>query len=143
MAGPSTEPIFSRVADIQWIESATAANNTIDLTSGTSYLVFTADATNGGYVRDLRIKVNPANSSAATVVRVWLNNGSTTGTSANSAIIGEVGLPATTTSATGPQPDFAYPMGIALPPGYKIYITMGTAVGGSCELTVTAFGGKY
>lgn len=140
---PNTNPVFSYVADIQWAESIVTANNTIDLTSGTSYLVFTADATNGGFIRELRIKVNPANNSAATVVRVWLNNGSTIGTSSNSAIIGEIGLPATTTSATAALPDFAFPCNFALPPGYSIYITVGTAPGGSCELTVTAFGGKY
>ena len=143
MAGPNSEPIYSKAADVQWIESVVTANNTIDLTSGTSYLVFTADATNGGYVRELRCKVNPANNSAATVLRVWLNNGSTVGTAANSAIIGELGMPATTTSATAALPDFVYPMNFALPAGYKIYITVGTAPGGSCELTVTAIAGKY
>jgi hypothetical protein len=143
MAAPNSEPIFSRVADVQWAENIVTANNTIDLTSGTSYLAFTADSTNGGFVRNARVKVNPANSSAATVVRFWLNNGSTTGTAANSAIIGELGLPATTTSATAPLPDFDYGLNMALPPGYKIYVTVGTAPGGSCELTVTIFGGKY
>lgn len=139
----NTEPIFTKAPDIQWIESATAANNTIDITSGTSYLIYTADATNGGYVDELRVKVNPANNSAATVVRFWLNNGSTTGTAANSAIVGELSLPATIASATAPLPEFSYPVKKALPAGYKIYATMGTAVGGSCELTITAFAGKY
>jgi hypothetical protein len=143
MAGPNSEPIFSRVADVQWAESIVTANNTIDLTSGTSYLVFTADSTNGGFVRNARVKVNPANSSAATVVRFWLNNGSAVGTASNSALIGELGLPATTTSATAPLPDFDYGLNMALPPGYAIYVTVGTAPGGSCELTVTIFGGKY
>ena len=143
MPAPNSEPIFSRVADIQFAESIVTANNTIDITSGTSYLVFTADSTNGGFVRNARVKVNPANSSAATVVRFWLNNGSTTGTSSNSALIGELGLPATTTSATAPQADFDYGLNMALPPGYAIYVTVGTAPGGSAELTCTIFGGKY
>lgn len=143
MAGPNTEPIYSRVPDIQWAESITAANNTVDLTSGTSYLVFTADATNGGYVRELRCKANPANNTAATVMRVWINNGSTTGTAANSALFTELGIPATTASAVNALPDFICPMNIALPPGYKIYVTFGTAPGGSGEFTVTAIAGKY
>lgn len=83
----NTSPIYTRVADIQWVESITAANNTIDITSGTSYLVWTADATEGGYLREIRIKANPANNSAATVARIWINNGSTTGTSSNSAFL--------------------------------------------------------
>lgn len=143
MALPNTEPIYSKVADVQWAESCTAANNTVDITTGTSYLVFTADATNGGYVRELRCKANPANNTAATVMRVWLNNGSTTGTAANSALISELGIPATTTTAVNALPDFVCPINFALPPGYRIYVTFGTAPGGSGEFTVTAIGGKY
>ena len=143
MAAPNTEPVFSRVADVQWAESIVTANNTIDITTGTSYLVFTADSTNGGYVRNARVKANPSQSTAAPVVRFWVNNGSTTGTAANSAIIGELGLPATTTSATSPQADFDYPLNFAMPPGYRLYVTVGTAPGGSSELTVAVFGGKY
>ena len=143
MAAPNVEPIFSRVADVQWEESIVTANNTLDLTSGTSYEVFVADATNGGFVRNARVKANPANNTAATVVRFWLNNGSTTGTAANSALIGELGLPATTASATAPQADFDYGLNMALPPAHKVYVTIGTAPGGSGEFTVTIFGGKY
>lgn len=139
----NTAPIFTRTADIQWVESIVTANNTLDLTSGTSYLVFTADATEGGFLREIRIKANPANNTAATVARIWLNNGSTTGTSSNSALLTEVGIPATTASATNPQPDFIVPINMALPAGYRVYLTIGTAPGGSGEFTATAFAGKY
>lgn len=143
MAVANTVPIWSKVGDIQWITAVTAANATLDITSGTSYLVFTADATNGGYVRELRIKASPANNTAATVLRAFLNNGSATGTKANSALIAELGIPALTASAVNAQPDFVLPINMALPPGYKIYVTVGTAPGGSGEFTVTAIGGKY
>ena len=139
----NTSPIFTLLGDIQWAESITAANNTLDLTTGTSYLAFTADATNGGYVREARVKANPANNTAATVMRFWLNNGATTGTASNSAIIGELGIPATTASATAPLPDFVYPLNFALPAGYRIYVTVGTAPSGSGEFTCTVIGGKY
>lgn len=145
MPGPNSEPIFSRVADIQWKGDILTANNNQDLTTGgsTSYEIFVADATNGGFVRNARVKANPANNTAATVVRFWVNNGSTTGTAANSALIGELGLPSTTTSASAPQADFDYGLNMALPPGYKIIVTIGTAAGGSGEFTCTIFGGKY
>jgi hypothetical protein len=138
-----TTPIFSRTPDVQWIESVVTANNTLDLTSGTSYLVFTADATEGGWVEELRVKANPANNTAATVARFWLNNGSTLGTSSNSALIGEVSLTATVAAAGVANPDFSYLLRRAIPAGYRIYATVGTAPGGSGEFTVTAFGGKY
>ena len=143
MAAPNTEPIYSKVGDVQFSAAIITANNTLDITSGTSYLVYTADATNGGYVRELRLKASPANNTAATVLRVWINNGSTTGTATNSALIGEVGIPATTASATAALPDFAFPLGFALPPGYKIYVTVGTAPGGSGQFVATVIGGKY
>jgi hypothetical protein len=136
-------PIFSRTPDIQWIGAMTAANATADITTGTSYLAFTADATEGGFIVRIVLKANPANSTAATVLRVWINNGSATGTATNSALFAELGIPATTASATGPQPDFVVPMNIPLPAGYKIYLTLGTAPGGSGAFTATTIGGKY
>lgn len=139
----NTDPIYSKLGDIQWAESMVTAHNVVDLTSGTSYLVWTADATNGGFLKSIRIKVNPAASSAATVVRIWINNGSTLGTAANSALFAELGIPATTTTATAALPDFEIPMNIALPAGYRVYATLGTAPGGSAELTAVGIGGKY
>ena len=139
----NTSPIYTRVADIQWVESITVANNTIDLTSGTSYLIWTADATEGGYLREIRIKANPANNTAATVARIWINNGSTLGTSSNSALLTEVGIPATTAIATQPLPDIVVPINMAVPATYRFYLTVGTAPGGSGEFTATGIGGKY
>jgi hypothetical protein len=139
----NTSPIYTRVADIQWVESITVANNTLDLTSGTSYLIWTADATEGGYLREIRIKANPANNTAATVARIWINNGSTLATSSNSALLTEVGIPATTASATNPLPDIVVPINMAVPLSYRFYITVGTAPGGSGEFTAVGIGGKY
>ena len=139
----NTSPIYTRTPDVQWVESIVTANNTLDLTSGTSYLAYTADATEGGYVREARVKANPANNTAGTVMRFWINNGATVGTSSNSAFLGELGIPATTASASAPIPDFVYPLNFALPAGYKIYVTVGTAPGGSGEFTCTVIGGKY
>lgn len=139
----NTAPIYGRTPDVQWVESCTVANNNIDITSGTSYLVFTADATEGGYVDEIRILPNPAQNTAASTAVFWLNNGSTTGTASNSAIIGNIGIPATTASATAAMPEFIYSVKKAIPPGYRIYVTFKTAPGGSGEFTVTAFGSKY
>ncbi len=136
-------PIYSRAPDVQWIGAIVTANNTKDLTSGTSYLVYTADATNGGFVEEVRVKADPANNTAATVFRFWLNNGATTGTASNSTFIGELPVPATTASATGALQDFAYNLSKAIPAGYKIYCTIGTAPGGSGQFSATAFGGKF
>lgn len=143
MAAPNVDPIYSKAADNQWITAITAANNTADLTTGTSYLVCTADATNGGYVREVRIKANPANNTAATVARIWVNNGSTTGTAANSCFLTEATIAATTASASAALPDYVIPINFALKAGHKLYLTIGTAPGGSGAFSALAVMGAY
>lgn len=143
MAGPNAEPIFSKASNIQWIAQITAANTNQYITTGTSYLLCTADSTNGGYLREVRIKAAPGNNTAATVARLWLNNGATTSATANSILITEIGIPATTASNTAANPDFVIPVNFALPPSYAVYLTIGTATGGASELQATAILGKY
>ena len=139
---PNTAPIYSKVGDIQWTASAaTVANTTTDLTTGTIYLVFTADATNGGYVQRLRFRTMGTNIQA-TVARVWINNGSTTGTASNNTLWDEITLPATTVSQVAAQANYELPLNIPLPPGYRLYVTVGTAPT-SAGWDITAIGGKY
>ena len=139
MAG-NTTPIYSRVGNVQWSQGAmTAANTTIDLTSGTNYLIFTSDATNGGYLP--RIRFRSLGTNVATVARIWINNGSTTGTGTNNILWDEITLTATTVSQTGALTVQELPMGFAIDPGFKIYVTLGTAVAAGYHATIP--GGKY
>lgn len=137
----NTKPIYSRVADIQW-GTISAANTAKDGT-GTVVTVFTADATNGGRVERLRIRALGTN--VATVLRVFINNGSTNTTAANNSLYEEITLPSTTLSETAQLTNreivFNDGNGLVLPPGYKINVTLGTAV--SAGYQVTAVGGKY
>lgn len=138
----NNQPIFTRLADVQWTASAmTVANTTTDLTAGTSYLVFTADATNGGYVQRIRFRTLGTNSNA-TVARVWINNGATTATEANNALIDEITLPTTTVSQVASQANYELPLNFALPAGYRIYVTLGTAPT-SAGWDAIVIGGKY
>jgi len=138
----NNQPIFTRLADVQWTVSAmTVANTTTDLTSGTIYLAFTSDATNGGYVQRIRFRTLGTNSNA-TVARVWVNNGSTNATAANNTLIDEITLPTTTVSQVAAQANYELPLNFALPAGYKIYITVGTAPT-SAGWNATVIGGKY
>ena len=138
MAGNIT-PIFSKVGDIQWVNGIATANTTTDLTAGTSYLAFTSDATNGGYVQKVRFRANGTN--LATVARIWLNNGSVTTDAANNTLFDELSLAATSVSQVSALSISEIPLNIALPPGYRIYITIGTAVAAGYAATV--IGGKY
>lgn len=139
----NTSPIFTRLGDIQWISGITTANTTTDLTTGTSYLVFTADATNGGYVQKIRFRAvtGTGNNNIATVARVWINNGATTGTAANNILFDEISLAATTGSATASLAIYELPLNVALPAGYRLYITLGTTV--AAGYYATAIAGKY
>jgi hypothetical protein len=133
-------PIFTRLGDIQWNTTPILAlNATTDLTSGTSYLVFTADATNGGYVQKLRFR--PLGTNIATVARVWITNATGPGVAANAVLFDEISLAISTASSTSATPIYELPINTALPAGYRIYITLGTAV--ASGYTCTAIGGKY
>ena len=136
----NTTPIFSKAGDIQWNDSPiVTANTTTDLTTGTSYLIFTADPTNGGYIQKLRIR--PLGTNVASVMRFWINNGSTIGTSSNNVLYDEISLAISTASQTSALSVYELPLNFALPLGYTIYVTIGTTV--LAGFDVTAIAGKY
>jgi type VI protein secretion system component VasK len=138
---PNNLPIYSKIADVQWSTSAATANTTFDLTSGTIYPCFSADTTNGGYIQRIRFRTLGTNL-ATTVARVWINNGLTTTNVANNTLWDEITLPATTVSQTAAQANYELPMNLALPPSYRLYITLGTAPN-AAGWSATVIGGKY
>ena len=136
----NTNPIFSRTPDVQWAAPpVSAANTTRDGTSGSIAAVFTADATEGGRIE--KIIARPLGTNVATVLRVFLNNGGGTGTAANNALIAEMTLPATALSEVAAQPAYELALNLALPPGYMIFCTIGTAVAAGYMLS--GVGSKY
>jgi hypothetical protein len=144
----NTNPIFPLVPSVTWVSGTgatagtpgLAANTTTDLTAGTIYgPIETADATDGSRL-DF-IKVRSLGTNVATVIRIWINNGSVTTTAANNTLYLERTLSATTVSQTAEQPDIILPLNISLPAGYRVYATFGTAVAAGFHLT--AVGGDY
>ena len=137
----NTSPVFPLVPVVSWINTgAVTANTTTDLTAGTNYNSgFTANATNGSRVDFIRVRTLGTNTQ--TVMRVWINNGSTTATAANNTLFFERTLVATTVSQTAEQIDVMVPMNVSLPVGHKIYYTFGTAVAAGYSIQVV--GGDY
>jgi len=135
----NTTPIYTASGDTQWSVSATTANTTKDLSAGTVFTAFTASAT-GGYVQRIRFK--PLGTNVATVARVWINNGLTTATAANNTLFDEITLTTITNSEVSAQATFELPLNIALPPGDRLYVTLGTAPT-SAGWQATVIGGKY
>jgi hypothetical protein len=137
----NVQPIFARVGKIGNANIAAAVTGA-DLTSAS--LIFTADATNGSIVREVRVKYLPGTSTAATAFRVWINNGSALGTTTNNILVSEITLAVITTSQTTATADYVIPLsggGIILPPSYRMYATIGTYSTGT--FMVSAYGGDY
>jgi len=135
----NTAPIFTQTPRLGFglIDSV---NNTFDMITGTSASLFTAGAS-GSYVNKIRVK--PSGSTAATVLRFFLNNGGATTNGANNSLYAELSIPAITTSATLAQNDFEVPLNIAIPASYAIYGVSGTAPGAGTGFEVTTIGGDY
>ena len=135
----NTAPIFSVLGDIEWGTTALTTQNTAKDGTGTVLTCFTADATNGGFVQ--RIRFRSAGTNIATVARVFINNGSSNATPANNILYDEITLAATTLSEVAAQPVYELPLNFALPPGYKLNVTLGTTV--AAGYYVSVIGGKY
>lgn len=134
----NTSPIFGLTPNVSWAISALTANTTTDLTGGTIYLLFTAGA-NGAYLDEIWLKALGTN--IASLLRLWINNGSTTGTAANNTLYRDYTLPATTSSNTAMQPDMVIPIRKAIPAAYRIYATLPTGV--AVGYDITSFGLDY
>jgi len=135
----NTAPIFSSLGDIEWGTTAITTANTAKDGTGTVLTCFTADATNGGFVQ--RIRFRAAGTNIATVARVFINNGSTNATAANNILYDEITLAATTLSEVSALAVYELPLNFALPPGYKLNVTLGTTV--AAGYYVSVIGGKY
>jgi len=142
----NTTPIFTGTPAISWATAdgnggtngpLKTANTNMDGT-GTVTTVFTAGA-NGSYVQ--RIVARPAGSCTASVLRVFINNGSASSTNTNNVLFTEVSLPLTTANAAAALQDIEVPLNFALPASYVINVTLGTTV--SAGWAVSLIGGNY
>jgi hypothetical protein len=141
MAGNIT-PIFARVGNIG-LAQANVAVTGADMTSAS--LIFTGNSVNGSIVNEVRVKYLPGTSTVATVFRVFVNNGNNTlSNTQNNSLLSEITIPAITTTQTAATPDYVIPMprgGLVLPPGYRLYGTIGTYSTGT--FMISAYGGDY
>jgi hypothetical protein len=149
MSGNS-DPIYSRVGSISAV-GITAANTSSQGggTIGTDiFLAFTADATNGSFIREIRF--TPTASAAATATnsttaRIFVSSvtsGSTT--SSNTHLIQEVALGAQTADQTTSAVfSVVVPLNFALPPGWTILVTNHVAPATNSAWKAVVIGGNY
>ena len=133
----NTTPIVPGTPSIKW-GTISAANTAKDGT-GTVVTVFTADAVDGSYVSS--IVVRALGPHVASVLRVFINKGSTNATAANNSLLTELSLPASTLTEVAATAHYEIPIARALPAGYKLNVTLGTAVAAGYQ--VTTFGGDF
>jgi hypothetical protein len=133
----NTAPIFSDTPNIGFAPAITAANTAKDGT-GTTNLIYTAGA-DGSFLQKIRIR--PKGTNVATVLRIFLNNGSDPTTATNNMLFDEVGLPATNNTETAAIIGNEVVMNLPLPANWRVYVTLGTAVAGG--YAVTAVGADY
>jgi len=136
----NTAPIFSSTGDIEWTTVQTAANTTYDGIIGTPALAFSASVS-GGFIQRIRFKAS--GSATATVGRVFINNGQSTGSAANNVLFDEITLAATTATQTAATAVYELPLNIALPAGYRILTTLGTVQSAGGGWYATVVGGSY
>lgn len=146
----NTSPIYTRTPDIQIAGAVigTSANTATDGTGANSTLIFTADATEGGFVHKIILKA--ISTIAATVVRVFYCSATgaftpgSTNTASNSSLIAELGVLAWTASNTTASPTYEIPINLPMPPSTKLFMTFGTSTGaGTTGFNPTVIGGKY
>ena len=140
----NTIPIYTLTPKIAYSGLIQTANTAKDGT-GTVNLIFTAGA-NGARVE--RVRSRAVGTNVATVLRIFINNGSDPTSATNNVLYAEKTLAATTLSeaaelalnelptATDPT---AFPL--YLPAGYRLYCTIGTTV--AAGVRVMAVGADY
>ena len=79
--------------------------------------------------------------SATQIIGTDISLGSPQDYITNQVFIGEVSLPATTAVATAATPDIEYALNLALPPGHRILVGLGTTV--AAGWAVSGIGGNY
>lgn len=130
----NTAPIFIKSANLGndngtgMNQLVTAAANDYTGIDADVSVIFTAGA-DGSFVEKIRFKPGGTNASA-TVARIYLNNGADKTVATNNTFIGEQTLPATTAIATAATQEIDYPIGMAIPAGWRLMFGLGTAVAG-------------
>lgn len=154
-------PVFTQTPNVGALNAllSTAMTNTsaFDGTQATGTamaLIFTAGA-NGSRVDQITCRYASTNgatasgTSAASLIRFWMNNGSANTTAGNNIFLGEVAMGAVAVTALGTTAltvnTLSLPVGgLNLPAGYRIYAGTTVAAGGTnIAFAVNAIGGDY
>lgn len=128
----NTNPVFPLTPVVPVGQTILTANTAKDGT-GTVVTLYTAGA-NGSKIGGIQIAYT--GTSVATVLRLFVNNGSSNAVAANNSLYMSISIPANTLSETAAANDINQALSITLPAGYKLLATIGTTVAAALALTV-------
>ena len=133
-----TSPIFIATPKNYFATLSVTANTATDGTGTTSLLV--TAGSNGSKIEDVTIIASGA--ATATVVRFFLNNGSTPSSAANNVLIHEETFATVASlSQTAASVSNTWRANLVMQAGYRLYVTQGTTT--ATALQVCAVGGDY
>ena len=149
MAAVNTTPKFLYVPSIQWastdgnglIKGPIKTANTAKDGTGTVTTIFTADATYGGFIQKIKYVAGSSGSSDETVARVFINNGSASGTISSNVFYDDITLSGSRVTNTSVNAEYEQVLNLTLPPGYKINVAIGTSQPGGRY--VSGYGGQF
>ena len=146
----NTQPIYGRTPHVV-LSTPILGPTAVTATDGTGLLepIFQADTIEGSFVDNITVKPVGGNT-AATVLRVFLCSVTgpftpgTSNTVANTNLLTELTLLATTASNNTARGEWIIPIRRALPPGWRILVGFGTSTGSAgTGYVLTTFGSSY
>lgn len=142
----NTSPIFTLTPTISW-GKITGVDSSTDGTGADVQLVFTADATDGSFLRKIRaqpLSTSGSTTTSAASLRLYWNNGNSVGTGTNNVLAYDfllAAIPVSTTGTVGVV-GYEYVINEQIPAGYKVYAGI-TAMAANTQWNVIAYGGEY
>lgn len=135
-----TSPIFAASTNVSWTGSIATANTDTSMSTGTSYLLYTAGA-NGSKLETVYVNFL-ATQTQDTNLRFFINNGSATGTTANNVLVHEMTVVSLAISNAAANTLYTWQANLYLKPSYRVYITTGIGLAGA-GVNATGLGGDY
>lgn len=132
----NTLPIYPKTPNVSWT-TLTTANTSRDGT-GDVAILYTAGP-DGSRISKIMIKHLGTN--AQTVLRIFINNGNSTTNPGNNTFYVERTVMTATASDNSATAYDEIELDIAIPGGYRLLATLGSAV--ASGLAITAVGGDY
>lgn len=148
----NNNPIYSGKPDVQSSALIAAVNASLYNAAGTLgtdiYNIWTADATNGGFLQRVRIQyvANATTASNACVMRLFITtkSGTQATSDADTFFYESVAIPSTgTLTTTAGNSYYDVPFNFALKPGQSVCAKITVAQPANCGFIATGIGGNY